>query len=94
MKAIKRVIHRTADGIKNDQAKGAQHQLLEELFSDYYYHRRKIYKMNFIRGLFFGLGSALGGTLLIAIIVWLLALLVNIPYVGDPVREAQESLTQ
>lgn len=88
------MFHRTTEKIKNDQAKDAQHQLLEELFSDYYYHRRKIYKMNFIRGLFFGLGSALGGTLLIAIIVWVLALFVNIPYVGDPVREAQESLTQ
>ncbi len=35
--------------------------------------------MNFVRGVFFGFGSVLGGTIVIAIVVWVLSLLADIP---------------
>lgn len=71
---------------------GARRALLEELFNDFYKDRRNIYLMNFIRGIFFGLGSALGATVLIAFLVWILSFFVNIPYIGPSVQEAQEQI--
>lgn len=68
--------------------------VLEELFNDLYDDRRRIYKMNFVRGLFFGTGSAIGGTIIIALIVWMLSLFVNVPFIGETFQNAQESIEQ
>lgn len=71
----------------------ARRALLEELFNDFYDDRRSIYRMNFLRGIFFGLGSVLGGTLVVALVVWALSLFVQIPGgVGNVVQQAQSTL--
>ncbi len=71
---------------------GARRTVIEELFNDMYDDRRNIYLMNFIRGIFFGLGTFLGGTIVVALVVWALSLFVNIPGIGDTVQKAQDSL--
>lgn len=58
--------------IRDDQERGAREGVLEDLFNDFNRNRFTIYKFNFVRGIFFGLGSVLGGTLVLAIFVWLL----------------------
>lgn len=35
--------------------------------------------MNFIRGIFFGVGSALGATIVIGLLLWLLSFFVDLP---------------
>lgn len=55
-----------------DQEKNARKALLEELFRDFHTNRLQIYKINFIRGVFFGFGSVIGGTVVVALVVWLL----------------------
>lgn len=72
----------------------AKRTVLEEVFNDLYDSRGRIYKINFVRGLFFGAGSALGGTLVIALVVWILSLFVNAPLVGDLFKNAQQSIEQ
>lgn len=66
--------------------------VLEEIFNDLYDSRPRIYKLNFIRGILFGAGSALGGTLALALIVWILSLFVNLPVIGDLFENAQQSI--
>lgn len=73
---------------------GARRALLEELFNDLYDDRRNIYMMNFVRGIFFGFGAFLGGTIVIAGIVWALSFFVDIPGIGDAAQKAQDSLQQ
>lgn len=72
---------KTATKVKNkvaeDQEIGAQKKLLDELFQDFNRSRFQVYKMNFVRGIFFGFGSVLGGTVVIAMLIWLLATLSN-----------------
>lgn len=51
----------------------------EELFNTMYQNKWKIYWLNFFRGIFFGFGSILGGTLVIAALAWILSLLVDLP---------------
>lgn len=87
-------IKRFFDQIKQDQAAGAQRALLEDLFNDFYAHRGRIYRLNFVRGLFFGFGSVLGGTVLIALLIWLLSLFVDLPLIGEYFRDARETITQ
>ncbi len=78
--------------VKEDNEKGARAGLLEDLFYDFNRSRGEVYKMNFIRGIFFGLGSVLGGTVIIAIAVWILSLFVHIPGIGQPIEQVQQSL--
>ena len=65
--------------IKSDNESGARRAILEDLFYDFHSSRRQVYTMNFVRGVFFGFGSVLGGTIVIAIVVWILSLLADIP---------------
>ncbi|RYF29633.1 MAG: hypothetical protein EOO17_00680 [Chloroflexi bacterium] len=71
---------------------GARRGIIEEMFNDMYDDRRNIYLMNFIRGIFFGVGSAIGGTIVVAIVVWSLSVFVNLPGVaGEFFQQAQDS---
>jgi hypothetical protein len=83
--------------VKKDNEVGARRAILEDLFYDFHRSRRQVYWMNFFRGVFFGVGSILGGTIVIAIIVGLLSLLTDIPggigdfiqYIVDTVQTSQ-----
>ena len=57
-----------------------QQVYLEDMFNSIYSNRRQIYVLNFFRGVFFGLGTFLGGTVVIAILVWFLGQL-NAPFI-------------
>lgn len=84
--------------IKKDNEVGARRAILEDLFYDFHKSRREVYAMNFFRGVFFGLGSILGGTLVIALIVWILSWLADIPggfgdfiqYIVDTVQSSNK----
>lgn len=80
------------DKIKHDQTMGARRTVIEEMFNDYYKDRRNIYKVNFFRGIFFGFGSVLGATVVVALVVWVLSFFVQIPGIGDAAQQAQDSL--
>lgn len=56
-----------------DKKDTPRRRLLEELFNDFNRNRWDIYKINFVRGIFFGLGSVIGGTIVVAFIVWALS---------------------
>lgn len=79
--------------IKDNNEQGARKTLLEELFYDFHRSRTQVYVMNFVRGLFFGFGSVLGGTILVAIAVWILSLFVGLPG-GDIIEGLLQSVEQ
>ncbi|HRQ86573.1 MAG TPA: DUF5665 domain-containing protein [Candidatus Saccharibacteria bacterium] len=69
------------------QERAARKVVLEQMFYDMSRSPAKIYWINFFRGIFFGFGSVLGGTLVIAIVLWLLSWLVDLPGgVGDFIK--------
>ena len=70
--------------VKQANETDARKAILEDLFYDFHRSRAEVYKMNFIRGIFFGLGSVLGGTILVALFVWLLnAIGLLVPSLAD-----------
>ena len=79
------------DKARNDEV-GAKKAVLEEVFNDMYSERRKIYKVNFVRGITFGAGSAVGGTIVLGLAVWIFSLFVHVPVVGNTFKDAQNSI--
>jgi len=65
--------------INRDNENGSRRAIIEDLFYDFNKNRSQVYWTNFIRGMFFGLGSVLGGTIVIAVVIWLLSQLVDLP---------------
>lgn len=88
-KAVKR--------LQEDTESKARRALIEDLFQDFHSSRRQIFEMNFIRGIFFGVGSVIGGTLVVAILAWILSLFTDAPgilgefiqFIVDTVQRAQ-----
>ena len=65
--------------IKKENELGARRAVLEDLFYDFHSSRKQIYTMNFFRGVFFGVGTVVGGTIVVALVVWILTWLTDIP---------------
>ncbi len=73
--------------MKKDNENGSRKALIEELFVDFNKSRTEVYSMNFFRGIFFGVGSVIGGTVVIALVAWILSRLVDLPGgIGDFVQ--------
>ena len=86
---------RVVKRLRDDQERGAREAIIEELFNDFNRSRFTIYKLNFFRGIFFGLGSVLGGTIVIALIIWILSTIGHLfppinHYVNDTVHTIQQ----
>jgi hypothetical protein len=58
---------------------------IRELFEDVYISNKwRIMRMNFLRGIFFGLGTFLGGTIVVAVVIWVLSQTVDLfPWAQD-----------
>lgn len=66
-------------------------QALEYLLAAGYVNKKRLYYENFLRGIFFSLGSIIGATVLIAFLLWVLSLFNGLPFLGriaTAVREA------
>lgn len=91
------MVKKATSKFKEDNKEGPRRAILEDLFYDFHKNRRQVYVMNFVRGLFFGVGSIMGGTLVVAVVLGLLGLLVDIPggigefirYIVDLVKQNQ-----
>lgn len=59
--------------LKEGNERGARHNVIEELFYDFNRSKKQIYLVNLQRGLFFGIGSVIGGTVVIALLVFVLS---------------------
>lgn len=81
---VKKTLKKVSQRIRSDNERGARTSLIEELFYDFNRSRAQVYTMNFVRGILFGAGSVIGGTVVIALIIWLLSLLGHvIPPLGN-----------
>lgn len=85
---------KTIKSVATNQEKAAQEGFLEDWFHDYYRHRLKVYHMNFIRGIMFGFGSVIGGTVMIALLLWLLTFFNDLPFIGHFTQTVQNSIQQ
>lgn len=72
-----------------------QQKFIDNLLLEAYGRKRKLLKLSFWQGVFFGLGSAIGGTLVLALLIWILARVVDwFPILGDLVNKIIEHIAQ
>lgn len=72
--------------------RSAQQAFVEELFNDIYAHRLRIYVVNFVRGIAFSVGGILGATLVIALLVWILSVFSDVPFIGNFFHGIQQTI--
>lgn len=65
---------------------------LKTIFESGYANQWRVYKINFIRGVFFGLGVTLGGTIVVAFLIWFLSLFTQLPLIGNFVDTVSDSI--
>lgn len=65
---------------------------LEILFASGYISRHRLYWENFVRGMFFTMGGIIGATFAIGILLWLLSLFDQIPFIGPIVDGISEQI--
>ncbi|MEO5949068.1 MAG: DUF5665 domain-containing protein [Candidatus Saccharimonas sp.] len=84
-----------AKKIRDGNERDARLGLLEDLFNDMNRSRFTVYKMNFFRGVFFGFGSVLGGTVLIGLLVWILSMTgAVVPGLANFVQDVTDTIQQ
>ena len=69
-------------------------EALELLFATDYISKKKLYKENFFRGIFFGLGTLLGTVIVVTIILWILSVLNSVPLIGPVFDNVEQSIEQ
>lgn len=65
---------------------------LESILEGRWLNQWRVYRVNFVRGVFFGLGAALGGTIVVAFLIWLLSLFTELPVIGNFVETVSQSI--
>jgi len=90
---IKRISKKITAKVKSANEQSARKQLVEELFYDFNRGRHQVYWMNFARGIFFGFGTVLGGTVVVAFIVWILGQFAGwFPPVGHYIQQIIDAM--
>jgi hypothetical protein len=74
----------------------AQRDQIRELFENIYVTKKwQMIGLNFLRGIAFGLGTFLGGTIVIAIVIWILAQTIDVfPWAHDFTQKLINSLSK
>ncbi len=81
--------------VKREAQRGARKDLIEELFYDFNRSKGEIFLVNFQRGFFFGIGSILGGAVLIVVSALLLGMFVDLPGgIGDFVQNILDAMNR
>lgn len=65
---------------------------LEALYWSVHPNRSNFYKAAFLRGLLGGVGGVLGATVVIALVLWLLSLFNDVPFIGGFVDAIQRTI--
>lgn len=86
---VKQINNKIINRVKSDNERGARVAIIEDLFYDFYRSRVKVYWMNFVRGIFFGFGSVLGATVVVAVLIWVLGQSAGIfpSFIGDVIKQ-------
>lgn len=93
MKKVTKKVKSFFQSFKRAQTIEAEKSVIEDILTDLYMNRGQVYRVNFFRGVFFGFGSVLGGTILITILVWTLAQLgAVVPFLSDFIQDILDAL--
>lgn len=67
---------------------------IETVVAQGHRHIKRFLFANFLRGIATGVGAIVGATLVLTLILWLLAILGEIPFIGDVFEIIRNSITE
>lgn len=67
-------------------------QALEYLLAAGYVNKRRLYYENFMRGIFFSIGSVLGAAIIVTTLLWILSLFDGLPFIKAISEAVEQSL--
>lgn len=67
-------------------------RLMETVFAGGFAGSARLFWLSFWRGIAFGLGAALGGTIAVAFLLYILSQLSDIPFIGDIFETIRSSI--
>lgn len=67
---------------------------LEDFYEASYADLKKVLTFSFLKGVAAGLGVVIGGTLVVALLLWMLSQLGHLPFVGDISKAAEQSIQE
>lgn len=86
---------KTALKLVDNNEREARKNVIEELFYDFNRSKTQIYWVNFQRGIVFGMGSVLGGAVIIALSAALLTYFVDLPAgIGDFIQDILDAMSR
>lgn len=65
--------------------------VMQSLIEEGHINHSKVYRVNFVRGIAFGFGVAIGSTILFAFLAWLIGQFTELPIIGDFFETIQKS---
>jgi hypothetical protein len=75
---------------KDESAAAAK--ALQALFASDYVSKKTLYLQNFIRGITFGIGSFIGATIGVALVLWILSWFSQVPLIGGFVKDIENTV--
>jgi hypothetical protein len=69
-------------------------RIVASVYESGYLDAAKSYKMAFFKGILQGLGGAIGATLILAFLLWLLSLFSDLWFIGDIVEKIEMSISE
>lgn len=67
-------------------------RMLASVYEFGHVSKKRLFFLNLFRGIAIGLGSAIGATIVVALMLWLLSVIVDVPFIGPVVDSVKESL--
>ncbi len=67
-------------------------KMFESIYESGYIDRNKTYKMSFLKGIAAGVGSVVGATIVVAILLWVLNFFEQVPLVGPLTDKLQQTV--
>ncbi|MDQ3065413.1 MAG: DUF5665 domain-containing protein [bacterium] len=69
-------------------------RVVASVYETGYLDAAKSYKMSFIKGLFQGLGGAIGATLLLALLIWILSLFNDLWFIAEIIKKVEMGVNE
>jgi len=96
MSIIGKLIGKVKTDKEKKRAQDYEHlgRMLANIYETGYINRNQTYKMSFIKGILAGLGGVIGATLVVALLIWILSLLSNVPLVNTITDNVENTIQQ